>query len=265
MDVGIGMLGIAREKCSFHARMRRQPGRDLAGVGALPLHAQRQCLDAAHGQITLERTHHRTDGARKRPQRVEVRLIGDDHAAQHVSVTRPDIWWRCGRRCSRRVPAAAPAAAWRRCCRRSAAHPRRGTARRSCPSRGTRSRGLAMVSTITAPVFSSVRAASKAARSQGSTCAVSTPMGPKMFISMEVVAPYIMLAATTRLGRSIKRGQHRHVDARPFRKRRRSRPRRFRAREPVPRAPNAWDCRSARRTGPDSSSANTRSSCSIDS
>ena len=60
-----------------------------------------------------------------------------------------------------------------------------------------------MVSTTTAPVFSSVRAASNAARSQGSTCAVSTPIGPNMFISMEVVAPYIMLAATTRLGRSI--------------------------------------------------------------
>jgi hypothetical protein len=53
-----------REKCSLHARMRREPGRDLAGVGALPLHAQCQCFDPAHGQITFERAHNRTDGAR---------------------------------------------------------------------------------------------------------------------------------------------------------------------------------------------------------
>ena len=45
--------------------MRGQPLRHAAGVGALPLHAQREGLDAAHGQVAFERPQHRPDGARQ--------------------------------------------------------------------------------------------------------------------------------------------------------------------------------------------------------
>ena len=39
-------------------------GRHPAGVGALPLHAQRERLDAAHRQVAFKRPQHRTDRAR---------------------------------------------------------------------------------------------------------------------------------------------------------------------------------------------------------
>ena len=64
-----------------------EPGRDAAGVGALALHAQREGLDAAHGQIAFERAQHRADGARRALRNaVECSLVRDHDAAQHVAV-----------------------------------------------------------------------------------------------------------------------------------------------------------------------------------
>ena len=80
------MRGIAGEVDALHARMRRQPGRDFAGVGALPLHAQPHGFDAAHGQIAFKRAQVRTEGARKDLDGIEMLAIRDDDSAQHVAV-----------------------------------------------------------------------------------------------------------------------------------------------------------------------------------
>ena len=81
------MRRIAGEIDPLHARMRGQPRRHAAGVGALALHAQRESLDAAHRQVAFERAQHGTEGARQRAQRIGVRAIGDHDAAQHVAVS----------------------------------------------------------------------------------------------------------------------------------------------------------------------------------
>jgi len=66
--------------------MGGQPGGHAAGVGALPLHAQRKGLNAAHGQIAFKGTEHGANGAAKSAQRLGVRGVGDDGAAEDVAV-----------------------------------------------------------------------------------------------------------------------------------------------------------------------------------
>ena len=183
------MRGVAGEIHALHARVRREPGRHFAGVRALPLHAQRQGLDAAHGQIAFKRAHHRTQCARKRldrDQNAPHRRRPRRPARRH---DRPDTWSRCGPRFPRPARAAASAAASRKCCPRSAARPARLPIAAILSIAPTRSRGFEIVSMTIAPGFVSATACSTAARSQMSTNVVSMPSGPKMFISMLVVAP----------------------------------------------------------------------------
>ena len=80
------MLGVAGEKCSFHARVRREPGGDPAGVGALTLDPEGQGLNAAHGEIAFKRTHDRPESARKVAQEREVRLIANGDASDNIAV-----------------------------------------------------------------------------------------------------------------------------------------------------------------------------------
>ena len=89
LDVrGVGMRRVAREMDALDPGMRREPRGQLARVGALLLHAQRQRLDAAHGQIGFERAQIRAESAQQRVQRFEILGVGNHHAAQHVAVAR---------------------------------------------------------------------------------------------------------------------------------------------------------------------------------
>ena len=63
-----------------------KPHRDPGGVGALALHAQRKRLDAAHGEVALERAENGSAGAGERAQRLVVFRVRGDRAAEHVAV-----------------------------------------------------------------------------------------------------------------------------------------------------------------------------------
>ena len=82
------MRRVAGEMDALDFGVRRQPSRQPAGVGALPLHAQREGLDAAHGQVAFKRAEHRADGAGETAQGREVLFVANHRAAQNVAVPR---------------------------------------------------------------------------------------------------------------------------------------------------------------------------------
>ena len=74
MIAASGCAGSPDEYTRSTCGCAAQPRGHAAGVGALALHAQRERLDAAHGQVAFERSEHRADDARKRAQRLVVLL-----------------------------------------------------------------------------------------------------------------------------------------------------------------------------------------------
>jgi hypothetical protein len=81
------VLRVGREVDALDGGMRRQPGRDFAGVGALALHAQREGLDAAHRQIGFERAEGEAESAESARSGARCVLVGDHDAAEHVAVS----------------------------------------------------------------------------------------------------------------------------------------------------------------------------------
>ena len=171
------MRRIGRKIDALHPRMRRQPGRHPAGIGALPLHAQRECLDAAHGQIAFERAQHRTDGARQAAQRLVDALRPRSRCRPARRHGLPDTWSGCAPPDSRRAPAAAPAAAWRTCCPPPAPRPPSRAISAILSIAPTRSSGFEIVSIRMQPGLCSAIAARSASRSHISTNVTSTPIG----------------------------------------------------------------------------------------
>ena len=81
------MRGVVGEvDAARRAGCWREPGGDGDGVGALALHAQREGLDAAHGEVGIRRGRARGRRCGRAAQWFEVRFVGDDEAAHDVAV-----------------------------------------------------------------------------------------------------------------------------------------------------------------------------------
>ena len=142
--------GCAGSPGSRRARRPDEPASqrgDAAGVGALPLHAQRKRLDPAHGQVALKRSQHRADGSQTDCERFQDAAASETTTPPSTSPCPARYFGHAvRRRYSRRARAGAPGAAWRTCCPRLARRRRPWRFRRSRRSSPTRSRGFEIVS-----------------------------------------------------------------------------------------------------------------------
>ena len=146
-----GCAGIGRKIHALDGAVRRQPRSHPAGVGALALHAQRQRLDAAHGQIAFERA--------RAPDRRRAPGSAIRHSAPHPSPRcrpsrrrgRPGTWWRYVRRNARQVRAAARSTGVANVLSTISAAPAARAISAMRSSGATRSSGFEMVSTSTQP------------------------------------------------------------------------------------------------------------------
>ena len=77
--VVVGMVGQAGIVNAVHLRLLGQPRGERAGVGAMPLHADRQRLDAAQHQPGIERAGHAAGGV----------LVEGDRLEQVAAADRP--------------------------------------------------------------------------------------------------------------------------------------------------------------------------------
>ena len=89
---GVGMPGIGREVDAGHTRVLGQPGSDPARVGALALHAQREGLDAAHGEVAFEGPEDGSEIAAEGAQGICVGCIADHDARPARRRGRRDTW-----------------------------------------------------------------------------------------------------------------------------------------------------------------------------
>ena len=266
MAAASGCVGIAREsgRAPPLGCAASQDGH-AAGVGALPLHAQREGLDAAHGQVAFKRPEHRADGAREAAQRLVVLLVGDHHAAQHVAMAGQILGDAVHAEVRAQFQRARTAAAWRRCyppparrrprarfrrCGRSA--PRAAADSRWSPSGCSRA-------------WLRRRPRASASRSQTSAKRTAQPDG------LQHVHQQPDGGAVERVGRHDgfapvgQRRQRGPCEPPPCPRRRPASRGRLRARTPTLPARRRWGCRSARSSSPARPGSKTRSSCSMDS
>ena len=244
------------------ASQRRHP----AGVGALPLHAQRESLDAAHRQVAFEGSQHRPDGARQR-------CAAYRSAASSVTTTPPSTS-PCPARylvsaVHREVRAQFQRAHDQRRRERVVHHQRRAPPRCAISAIAIDLRRPAAADSRWSPsgcsrACASATAARSASRSQISAKRTSHARGLEHVHQQADGRAVHGVGRHDGLRRSVSAREERRVERRHARSARQARHARLRARTSVLRAPQSWDCRNARSSSPSSSCAKTRSSCSID-